>query len=328
MNFTTDFKRNLFNTSSENFEEKALSLFQYQAEHNPIYHDFLHYLKIVPSKITSIENIPFLPIEFFKKHTLKTGDFTSIVTFQSSGTTGNQTSIHHIKNPDFYLQNCQEIFESFYGKIEDYTVLALLPAYLERQNSSLVLMAEDFIKKSNNQQSGFYLYNFQELKSTLESCIKNNQKVLLLGVTFALLDFAEEFPMSLKNTIIMETGGMKGRKKEMLREEVHSILKNAFELNTIHSEYGMTELLSQAYSKGNGIFECPPWFKINLREIDNPLKTNNNQRYGAINIIDLANVDSCAFLATQDLGKIDGNTFEVIGRIDNSDIRGCNLLVI
>lgn len=328
MNFITDFKHNLFNTSSENFEEKALSLFQYQGEHNPIYHDFLHYLKIVPSKIKSIENIPFLPIEFFKKHTLKTHNFTSETTFQSSGTTGNKTSIHHVKNTNFYLKNCQEIFESFYNPIEEYTVLALLPAYLERQNSSLVLMAEDFIKKSKKQHSGFYLYNFEELKNTLEICMSKNEKILLLGVTFALLDFAEQFPMKLKNTIVMETGGMKGRKKEMIREDIHIILKKAFSLDCIHSEYGMTELLSQAYSKGNGIFKCPPWFKINLREIDNPLKTNNNQRYGAINIIDLANVDSCAFLATQDLGRIDGNKFEVIGRIDNSDIRGCNLLVI
>ncbi len=328
MDFKTTFKNSLFSVNKDNFDQYALDLFRYQVEYNLIYKRFLNYLKINPTEIQTINQIPFLPIEFFKKHMLKTSFFQEQVIFQSSGTTGNQVSKHYVEDKSFYLNNCQTIFEYFYGKITDYTVLALLPAYLERQNSSLVLMANDFINKSYCPLSGFYLYNFDELHDTLKKCMKENKKVLLLGVTFALLDFAEKFPIKLKNTIVMETGGMKGRKKEMIRNEVHNILKKAFEIKNIHSEYGMTELLSQGYSKGHGIFECPPWLQIHLREIDNPLSMNNQQRYGAINIIDLANIDSCAFIATQDLGKLSNQGFEIIGRIDNSDIRGCNLLVI
>ncbi|MCP4522306.1 MAG: acyl transferase [Cytophagales bacterium] len=328
LDFKTQFKASLFSTNKDNFEKKAITLFQYQANNNAIYKLFLEHLKVSPEQIQRVEKIPFMPIEFFKKHKIVSSKFQETSIFQSSGTTGSETSKHYVEDTQFYLENCQQIFESFYGKIEEYTVLALLPDYLERQNSSLVLMADDFIKKSKEKLSGFYLYNFEELSQTLHNCMKEGKKVLLLGVTFALLDFAEAFPMPLKNTIIMETGGMKGRKKEMIRSEVHKLLKNAFEVESIHSEYGMTELLSQGYSKGNGIFETPPWLQLYLREVDNPLKINQSQRYGAINILDLANIDSCAFIATQDLGKISSQGFEIIGRLDNSDMRGCNLLVI
>lgn len=326
--FKNTFKKSLFSITNENFDQYALDLFRYQAEHNLIYKSFLHHLQINPSKIKKVKHIPFLPIEFFKKHIIKTSSFQEKTIFQSSGTTGEQTSNHYIEDISFYLKNCQTIFESFYGDISNYTVLALLPAYLERKNSSLVLMADDFIKKSKCDFSGFYLYNIDDLQHTLKQCMKDQKKILLLGVTFALIDFAEKYPMSLQNTVIMETGGMKGRKKEMIRSDVHTLLKSAFHVQNIHSEYGMTELLSQGYSKGNGIFETPPWLQIHLREIDDPFSINNQQRYGAINIIDLANIDSCAFIATQDLGKLSSKGFEIIGRIDNSDIRGCNLLVV
>ena len=220
-------------------------------------------------------------------------------------------------------------FEKAYGPVHEYCILALLPAYLERANSSLVLMADEFIKRSSHAQSGFYLYNYPALAETLVMLEEQKQKTLLLGVTFALLDFAEQFPISLKNTIVMETGGMKGRRKEMIREEVHTVLKKAFGGSSIHSEYGMTELLSQAYSKGEGIFECPPWMKILVREEDDPFAVTDRAGRGVINIIDLANIYSCSFISTDDAGQLyaDGK-FEVLGRIDNSDIRGCSLMAV
>ncbi len=316
----------IFNTTEETFDDQALRLFHFQYAFNPLYKSFVDQLQMDPKAVQSIQQIPFLPISFFKTHTVKTTDFEAPVIFESSGTTTSINSKHHVKDVSIYQQSFMQAFQLFYGDIKDYCILALLPAYLERTGSSLVLMADELIKQSGQPQSGFYLHNMQDLQITLQALEQTEQKTLLLGVTFALLDFAEQNPMSLQHCIIMETGGMKGRRKEMLREEVHAQLSAAFAVEKIHSEYGMTELLSQAYSKGDGIFNCPPWMKILLREEDDPLQITENKR-GLINVIDLANIYSCAFIATDDVGRTfaDGS-FEVLGRMDNSDVRGCSLL--
>jgi len=321
----------IFNIDSEeSFEALTFDVFKFQFENNPIYRSYCDLLYKHPSTIRTLEDIPFLPIQFFKSHTILSSNELIQKTFSSSGTTGQNTSKHHITNLKIYEESFRNAFNVFYGDIKDYTILALLPSYSEREGSSLIYMVEHLISESNKEKSGFYLYNLSELASTLKNLDNQNENVLLIGVSFALLDLIESHKLQLKHTIIMETGGMKGRRKEIVRHELHRLLKDGLGVKTIHSEYGMTELLSQAYSKGNGVFETPLWMKVLIRDTDDPLTiTESLNKTGGINIIDLANINSCAFIATQDLGKrIFNNQFEVIGRFDNSDIRGCNLLTL
>ena len=320
----------IFNISTEDeFNNLALKIFKHQFENNPVYRSFCDLLYKHPSDVRSINEIPFLPIQFFKSHDVLSNINTVEKTFSSSGTTGSITSKHYVTDLNIYKESFTKGFECFYGPIEDYVILALLPSYLEREGSSLIYMVEDFIKTSKHPESGFYLNNLSELNETLTVLDKKGKKILLIGVSFALLDLVESYQFQLKNTVIMETGGMKGRRKELVRDELHTILKQGFGVNTIHSEYGMTELLSQAYSKGNGVFECPKWMKILTRDTEDALTILPQQQNGGINVIDLANINSCSFIATQDLGKVYPNgTFEIIGRFDNSDIRGCNLMVL
>ena len=314
--------------SSSQFNNLALSVFRLQAKHNKVYHKFLSFLNVDPDAVETVQEIPFLPIQFFKTNKVISNKNAVEQIFTSSGTTGNLTSKHFVTDVSIYQESYTKAFERFYGKIEDYTILALLPSYLEREGSSLIYMVADLIKRSKNKNSGFYLSNFSELRNVLIDLEKTNNKVLLFGVSFALLDLVEKISFNLKNTIIMETGGMKGRRKELIRSELHELLKKGFGVNHIHSEYGMTELLSQAYSKGEGIFNSPPWMKVLIRDPENAMELLPHKRTGGINIIDLANINSCAFIATQDLGKthVDGS-FEVLGRFDHSDLRGCNLLI-
>jgi len=322
-------REKIFSNDNFNFEEIALQLFDFQYTHNLVYKQFVDYLKINAAEVQTVQQIPFLPIEFFKTHRILTENAETQKIFESSGTTGQITSKHLVADLALYEESFDKGFEQFYGNIEDWTILALLPSYLERDTSSLVYMVDDLIKKSKNPNSGFFLNNLDELAIKIKSQISNpKSQILLIGVTFALLDFAEQFPMDLSDVIIMETGGMKGRREELTREEVHTILIKAFNLKMIHSEYGMTELLSQGYSKGSGIFEVPKWMKILKRDIYDPMNVSATQGRGGLNVIDLANIYSCAFIATQDLVNIKSESeFEVLGRLDNSDIRGCNLMV-
>ena len=322
--------RSIFDINSEAaFTKKALELFKFQFEENPVYRSFCDLLYRHPSDVQKLEDIPFLPIEFFKTHKVVSSTKDIQQTFTSSGTTGSVVSQHHVADLNLYEPSFQKGFAHFYGNIEDYTVLALLPSYLEREGSSLIYMANDMIQQSKHPKSGFYLDDLDALKQTLLELEASEQKTLLIGVSYALLDLVEFHQFELKHTIIMETGGMKGRRKEMIKSELHSILKKGFGVDTIHSEYGMTELLSQAYSKGNGLFSTPPWMKVLIRDPEDALTILGEKKSGGINIIDLANVYSCAFIATKDLGKIHNNgTFEVLGRFDQSDIRGCNLMVL
>ncbi|MBL85795.1 MAG: acyl transferase [Winogradskyella sp.] len=311
------------------FEALALDIFRFQFENNAVYRSFCDLLYKHPSDVNNLTEIPFLPIQFFKTHEVLSSQNSIKKIFTSSGTTGSVTSKHIVTNLNIYEESYLKGFQHFYDNIEDYAVLALLPSYLERDGSSLIYMVDDLIQKSKHPESGFYLNNLQDLTKTLKSLEAQNQKTLLIGVSFALLDLVEQFQFSLKHTIVMETGGMKGRRKEIIRQELHDRLKKGFGVNQIHSEYGMTELLSQAYSKGNGIFKCPPWMKIITRDTEDALTLLPQNKTGGINIIDLANVNSCAFIATQDLGKTSENgQFEIIGRFDNSDIRGCNLMAL
>ncbi|MFN8283823.1 MAG: acyl transferase [Chitinophagales bacterium] len=328
MQDATTILANIFNTDNFSFNEVALSLFQFQYTNNLVYKRFVDYLKIQPNDIDSIEKIPFLPIEFYKNQNIIIENATVAKIFESSGTTGQINSKHLVHDLGVYEKSFRAGFEQFYGDIKNYVVLALLPSYLERDTSSLVYMVNDLILQSESEYSGFYLNNLDELAKHIAAIKSQQKKILLIGVTFALLDFAEQFPMDLSDVIIMETGGMKGRREEMTREEVHTVLKHAFNVKMIHSEYGMTELLSQAYSCGNGIFRTAKTMKILKRDIYNPMKVSANAGRGGLNVIDLANIYSCSFIATQDLVNIiDEDTFEVLGRIDNSDIRGCNLMV-
>ncbi len=315
--------------STENFDQICMELFHYQYQHNPIYQKFVQLLGKKPSEIQQIDQIPFLPISLFKTHPIQSGVWQAETIFSSSGTTGSQSSQHFVRDLDLYQTHSARIFEQQYGKLQDFNILALLPSYLERQGSSLIAMTNYFIEQTASEQSGFYLYNMKELAKKLELLRQKNRQVLLLGVTYALLDFAEQYPMAFPpNFIIMETGGMKGRSKEMLRAEVHQVLQEAFGLEAIHSEYGMTELLSQAYSKGKGIFLPARTMRVYARETTDPLSLLPAGRTGGLNIIDLANLDSCAFIATDDLAKVyEDGSFEVLGRFDASDIRGCNLMV-
>jgi phenylacetate-coenzyme A ligase PaaK-like adenylate-forming protein len=323
-------RENIFNIQSqENFTKTTIDVFKHQFKNNKVYRSFCDLLYKHPSDISKIEEIPFLPIQFFKSRKVLSSLDEIQETFTSSGTTGAITSKHLVTDINVYKQSYLEGFAHFYGHIEEYAVLALLPNYLEREGSSLVFMVDDFIRKSKNTASGFYLNNLDELAEKLINLDKIGQKVLLIGVSFALLDLIEKYQFQLKNTIIMETGGMKGRRKELVRQELHQLLQSGFGVDEIHSEYGMTELLSQAYSKGNGVFETPPWMKILTRDTEDALTILPSGKAGGINVIDLANYNSCSFIATQDLGKVYKNsTFEIIGRFDYSDIRGCNLMVL
>ncbi|MDR2222293.1 MAG: acyl transferase [Flavobacteriaceae bacterium] len=315
--------------TTKEFHKIAMKVFRFQYENNLVYQRFCNLLGKTPQNVGTLTEVPFLPIEFFKsKEVLSTKDPIQI-TFSSSGTTGMITSKHHVTDLSFYEASFRKAFSHFYGNIEDYVVLALLPSYLEREGSSLIYMVDDFIQASNQPESGYYLNNYTELASTLTRLDVEGKNILLIGVTYALLDLVEMQSFNLKNTIVMETGGMKGKRKEMIREELHSILCQGFGVPKIHSEYGMTELLSQGYSLGDGIFECPPWMDILIRDPEDALTYIETGKTGGVNVIDLANINSCSFIATQDLGKkYSDYSFEILGRFDSSDIRGCNLMVV
>ena len=350
---------NIFSVTVENFQQKVTDVFQFQYQQNKVYRQWCDLLTdpdisgkgVIPNanKELLIKNqsvisellhtdstfsgmdlntIPFLPISFFKSHTVSTGEYEPQQVFESSGTTQTTNSKHLVKDINLYRESFNKAFELFYGSVKEWCIIGLLPSYLERNNSSLVMMVDELIKESNHPDSGFYLYDFNGLKNTLQRLELQGTKTLLIGVTFALLDFAEKYPMNLKHTIVMETGGMKGRRKELTRGEVHQLLQQNLGVNCIHSEYGMTELLSQAYSKGDGRFVCPPWMKVLVRDEEDPLLVKNSGS-GVLNVIDLANVYSCSFLATEDVGIVyEDGSFEILGRLDNSDIRGCSLLVL
>lgn len=332
-------KDKVLGVSKEGFEELALDVFRFQYLHNEVYRQYVDALYGSDNDIRSLGQLPFLPIRFFKSHTIKTTVFETSTIFESSGTTGTINSKHFVKDPGLYEAGFTKGFELFYGPARDWCIIGLLPSYLERKNSSLVYMVNELIRLSGHPSSGFYLNEFDELLQVLKELQQRGQRTLLIGVTFGLLDFAEAcqdrfIPGLFDHTIIMETGGMKGRRRELIRQEVHDVLKNAFDVPVIHSEYGMTELLSQAYSNGNGIFHCPPWMKIMTRDEEDPLEIRERlpgssmSLSGALNIIDLANIYSCSFIATDDIGKLypDGS-FEVLGRMDNSDLRGCSLML-
>ncbi len=319
----------IFNiSSSDDFKRAAIEVLRFQYEEIAIYRQFCDLLKINPSKIYTIEDIPFLPIQFFKSYDIIARDLHAKIIFTSSGTTGQITSKHHVADLKIYERSFSEGFENLYGSPSDYAILALLPSYLEREGSSLIYMAEHLIKASNNLHSGFYLNEMEALIEKLELLERADQKAILIGVSYALLDLIEMQKFDLKNTIVMETGGMKGRRKEMVKEELYEILRNGFGVDKIHSEYGMTELLSQAYSLGKGIFQTPPWMKVLTRDTEDA-RSYVDGKTGGINVIDLANIYSCSFVATQDLGKANKDgTFEVLGRFDDSDVRGCNLMIL
>ena len=316
-------------SSPEQFRDCALQAFRYQFEKNPVYRSFCDLLYIHPSDVKSIEHIPFLPIEFFKTHAVHTQENNPELFFTSSGTSQGAVSKHYVADINEYIESFTKGFAHTYGDIREYVVLALLPSYLERTGSSLIYMVDYLIKTSGSAHSGFYLDNHFALSKKIEHLEQLGQKTLLLGVSFGLLDFLEKYTFNLSHTIVMETGGMKGKRKELVREELHSILKRGFGVAQIHSEYGMTELFSQAYSQGDGLFVPPSWMKIIARDPDDPFSILPAYKTGGLSIIDLANKNSCPFIATQDIGKVrvDGS-FEVAGRFDNSDIRGCNLMVL
>lgn len=319
----------IFNIGNEaDFEAKTFQIFKHQFENNRTYRSFCDLLYKHPSDIKHIEDIPFLPIEFFKSHKIISNNHSIQETFTSSGTTGSIPSKHHVTDINIYEKSYRKGFEYFYGNIEEYIILALLPNYLERKGSSLVYMANDLIQRSKQAESGFYLDELDALTKKLIKLDNEGKKILLIGVSFALLDLIEKTQFQLRNTVIMETGGMKGRRKELIRTELHQLLCEGFGVSEIHSEYGMTELLSQGYSKGNGNFETPPWMRLFTRDPEDALTIQSQGKSGGINVIDLANINSCSFIATQDLGKVySNNSFEIIGRFDHSDIRGCNLMV-
>jgi phenylacetate-coenzyme A ligase PaaK-like adenylate-forming protein len=310
------------------FDSICLDVFKYQSAHNPTYGAFIRGLGIDPDGVHTPDAIPYLPVELFKTHQILSGTKEPEIIFSSSGTSGTLQSRHAVSDLRVYRQSFRQAFELFYGPVNQYCIIALLPSYLEREGSSLVLMADDLILRSGHPESGFCLHDITELHERLLRLEAASQKTILLGVTYALLDLADAFEMKLKHTLVMETGGMKGMRKELVREELHGYLCKRLGVDTVHSEYGMTELLSQGYSSGKGIFRTPPWMKINVRDANDPLSPAKAGATGGINVIDLANVNSCSFIATQDLGKVylDGS-FEVLGRFDNSDVRGCNLLI-
>ena len=314
--------------SKSDFEKSALATFNFQYKNNPVYRSFCDLINKNLCEIKTVEEIPHLPISLFKSRKVVSFQEEPSGYFVSSSTSGLLPSKHFYRNFDDYSKSFAKNFENMYGKFSDYVILALLPSYIDRKGSSLIFMVNELIKKSNNANSGFYLNNFKDLVKKIELLEANNQKTILLGVSFALLDLLESHNFLLKNTIVMETGGMKGRRKEMTRKELHHTLSQGFGCEKIHSEYGMTELFSQAYSKGDGLFKCPPWMRVSIRESQDPFQELPHGQAGGINIIDLANRDSCAFIATEDIGKVNSaQEFEVLGRLDNSDIKGCNLMV-
>ena len=315
--------------STSNFDALALDIYRFQYLNNEVYEQWSTYLGKTPDNVDQLSKIPFLPIEFFKSHKVQSGNWIEQVVFESSGTSGNQTSRHLVFDEQFYLDNCIRAFVSNYGSISDYTILALLPSYLERDNSGLISMVNHFIELTNSSDSGFYLNELDELYSNLLQLRDSGRKVILWGVTFALIDFAEKYKVDFPELIVMETGGMKGRREELVRSEVHEKLRKAFGVNQVHSEYGMTELFSQAYSKGAGLFYPSNTMKVIGREVNDPLAYPSNNKTVAFNIIDLANIYTCSFIESKDIGTImEEESFEVKGRLDNSDIRGCNLLVV
>jgi phenylacetate-coenzyme A ligase PaaK-like adenylate-forming protein len=326
---------NIFSVTPERFEQLSLDIFRFQYSNNLIYREYVDALNLGVDEVDTLTAIPFLPIQFFKTKDVCSTDFIPAAIFESSGTTGMVPSRHLVKDLSLYEESFLRSFKRVYGDIKKYCILALLPSYLERKNASLVYMADKLIKESAHANSGFYLHDYEKLHEVILENESGNQPTLLLGVSYALLGLAERFPMKLKHTIVMETGGMKGRRKEMTREELHAILEKQLGVNEIHSEYGMTELLSQAYSTGKGVFRCPPWMQILLRAEDDPFEIYPGPApgkafvSGAVNIIDLANTFSCSFIATDDMAKLfpDGS-FEITGRLENSDIRGCGLMVL
>ena len=327
-----DIAERIFDFNISGFESLAIDVFRFQYTNNGIYRQFADALSTDARQVKTLEQIPFLPVNFFKTHRIQSTAFEPQVVFESSGTTQTTNSKHYVRDASLYTRSFLKGFEQFYGDPGSYCIIGLLPSYLERRHSSLVMMVDELIRRSKHHKSGFYLNEYAQLADTLQALEKEEQKVLLIGVTFALLDFAELHPIPLKHTIVMETGGMKGRKTEMTRHEVHALLKAAFQLPHIHSEYGMTELLSQAYSKRDGIFHCPKRMKILLRNEDDPfeiISPHSNPASGVVNIIDLANIHSCSFIATEDAGRLYPDcSFEILGRIDNSDIRGCSLMAV
>jgi hypothetical protein len=327
-----EFEDKIFKVNGQHFEQLAIEMFLFQSKENPVYSQFVSALNINPSAVKSLGDIPFLPIQAFKTHMVQTTSFEPWGYFESSGTTQTIQSRHYIRDLEIYRSSFTKGFRLFYGNPGDWVIIGLLPSYLERQNSSLVMMVDELIRMSGKPESGFYLDEHDRLASVLAKLEQQQQKTLLIGVAFGLLDFAEKYPMQLQYTVVMETGGMKGRKKELIRDELHAILKKGFGTDRVHSEYGMTELFSQAYATSDGFFETPPWMKVMVRQEDDPLQVcagAGTAITGLINVIDLANIYSCAFIATEDVGRIhsDGR-FEVLGRVDNSDIRGCSLLLL
>jgi hypothetical protein len=323
------FESLLYSNNAHPVDDIALDIFRFQAIHNPVYANYIRHLGVEIGQVNDVHQIPFLPISFFKSHQLKTGTWKEEATFTSSGTTGQTNSAHHLANVNFYLQHAERCFTHFFGPLSDYHILALLPSYLERENSSLVAMINSFIQKSQSASSGFYLHEQQKLVHDVEALKKrNDKKIMIWGVSFALLEVGEKFQPDLSNCLVFETGGMKGRRKELTRQELHSALKKYFNVDSVYSEYGMTELLSQAYSRGGDTFYPSPWMKILVREATDPFEKGLVGRFGGLNLIDLANFHSAAFIETEDVGKVfaDGS-FEVMGRLDNSDIRGCNLMI-
>ena len=329
-NWLNSIKNDIFNGSPFDFVSKALAIFQYQYINNVTYRKYCNLIHCNPKQVNTLEDIPFLPISFFKSHKIISGDFKHDSLFTSSGTTGQLTSKHYVKDNSIYESSFTNGFEHFYQEIADYCVLGLLPSYLERSGSSLVYMVNDFIQRSNYSESGFFLHNQKELADLLIQLQKEQQKTLLIGVSFALLNFVEAHHIPKNDQlIVMETGGMKGKRKELIRSELHNILRKGFHCTSIHSEYGMTELLSQAYSKGDGLFETPPWMKVLVRKQDDPFDYCQPFETGGLNVIDLANVHSCSFIQTDDLAKQHNEKqFEILGRFDVSDERGCNLMVM
>jgi phenylacetate-coenzyme A ligase PaaK-like adenylate-forming protein len=324
-----NFRQRIFRINGEDeFQDIALGVFKYQAINNTVYHEYIKLLGINPDSVKSSFDIPFLPVTFFRNHKVTSGTGSVEAIFESSGTTGMETSRHYISDISLYEESFVNVFRYFYGEPSDYIFAALLPSYSERKGSSLVYMMTKLIERSTDPRGGFYKNNPEKLIRALTRIKTDNKKAILLGVSFALLDLAEKYSPDLSGIIVMETGGMKGKRKEVTRQEVHAVLKSGFNLKSIHSEYGMTELLSQAYSSGEGVFYCPPWMKEIIRDPQDPLTVINQAgKTGGINVIDLANFNSCSFIATSDIGKMNSDGgFEVLGRFDNSDIRGCSLL--
>jgi len=328
MKLLNSFKNNLIEVNSSNFNQFALGLFKFQAKNNKTYRNYIHCLNIDDTKIGEITQIPFLPIDFFKHHKIKTGDWPVKETFLSSGTTSTNRSRHFIEDSDFYLRHARHTFESFYGDITEIAIFALLPSYLAQGNSSLIKMTDHFIAISDCTESGFYLEDFEVLTRELTHSLSRNKKTILFGVGYALLDFADQTKSKFDELTIIETGGMKGRRKELTKDEFYGILKDSLGKVNVHSEYGMTEMMSQAYAQCDQVFVCPPHLKVLIRDINDPFRLLLAGETGGVNIIDLANSHSCAFIETKDLGlTVDSGRFQILGRMDNSDIRGCNLLI-